>query len=89
MEWAGAVYADVKATSGATAVQAVWSSRPWLREIELGSARDQAEFEALKAAAQQRLKAGQLEFGLGLEHAGGGRAASTLASRVLVRILVK
>jgi hypothetical protein len=50
----------VKTTSGATAVQVVWSSRRGSREIEhLGSAHDEAELEALKAAAQQRIAAGQ------------------------------
>src|SRR5215469_10396133 len=63
----------VKTTSGATAVQVVWSSRRGSREIEhLGSAHDEAELEALKAAAQQRIAAGQLELALGLEPAGGG-----------------
>src|ERR1700730_5783287 len=63
----------VKTTSGATAVQVVWSSRRGSREIEhLGSAHDEAELEALKAAAQQRIAVGQLELGLGLEPAGGG-----------------
>ena len=63
----------VKTASGATAVQVVWSSRRGAREIEhLGSAHDEEELEALKAAARQRLAAGQLELGLGLEPAGGG-----------------
>ena len=63
----------VKTTSGATAVQVVWSSRRGSREIEhLGSAHDAAEVEALKAAAQQRIAAGQMELDLGLEPAGGG-----------------
>jgi hypothetical protein len=63
----------VKITSGATAVQVVWSSRRRSRKIEhLGSALDEAALEALKAAAQQQIAAGQLEFGLGLEPAGGG-----------------
>ena len=63
----------VKTTSGATAVQVVWSSRRGSRKIEhLGSAHDEAELEALKAAAQQRIAAGQLELSLGLEAAGGG-----------------
>jgi hypothetical protein len=44
-----------------------------VREIEhLGSAHDEAEREALKAAARQRIAAGQLELDLGLEPAGGG-----------------
>jgi hypothetical protein len=63
----------VKTTSGATAVQVVWSSRRGSREIEhLGSAHGEAELEALKAAARQRIEVGQLELGLGLEPAGGG-----------------
>jgi hypothetical protein len=61
----------VKTTSGATAVQVVWSSRRGSPEIEhLGSAHDEAEPEALRAAAQQRIAAGQPELGLGLEPAG-------------------
>jgi hypothetical protein len=63
----------VKTTSGATGVQVVWSSRRGSREIEhLGSAHDEAELETLKAAALQRIAAGQLELGLGLEPARGG-----------------
>ena len=62
----------VKTKSGATAVQIVYSSRQGSREIEhFGSAHDEAELETLKAAARQRLAAGQLELGLGLEPAGG------------------
>ena len=38
----------------------------------LGSAHDEAALEALKAAAQQRIAAGQPELSLGLEPAGGG-----------------
>jgi hypothetical protein len=63
----------VRTKSGATAVQVVWSSRRGSREIEhLGSAHDDAELEALRAAAQQRVAAGQAELDLGLEPAGGG-----------------
>jgi hypothetical protein len=63
----------VRTTSGATAVQVVCSSRRGSREIEhLGSAHDEAELESLKAAAQQRIAAGQQELDLGLESAGGG-----------------
>ena len=63
----------VKTKSGATAVQVVWSSRRGSREIEhLGSAHDDAELEALKAAARQRIAAGQLELDLGVAPAGGG-----------------
>jgi hypothetical protein len=51
----------VRTTSGATAVQIVRSSRRGSRPIEhLGSAHDEAELEALKAAAEQRIAAGQL-----------------------------
>ena len=43
----------VKTASGATAVQMVWSSRRGSRRIEhLGSAHDDAELEAFKAAAR-------------------------------------
>ena len=60
----------VKTKSGATAVQVVWASRRGSREIEhLGSAHDEAELEVLKAAARQRVAAGQLELDLAL---GGG-----------------
>jgi hypothetical protein len=63
----------VKTTSGATAVQVVWSSRRGSRKIEhVGSAHDEAELEVLKAAAQQRIAAGQPELDLGLDPAGGG-----------------
>ena len=66
----------VKTASGATAVQIVHSSRRGSRDIEhLGSAHDDAELELLKAAARQRLAAGQGELDLGLERrpAGGRR----------------
>jgi hypothetical protein len=63
----------VRTKSGATAVQVVWSSRRGSREIEhLGSAHDEAELEILRAAAQQRVAAGQLELDLGLQAAEGG-----------------
>jgi hypothetical protein len=56
----------VRTASGATAVQIVWSSRRGSRSIEhVGSAHDHAELEALKAAARQRLTAGQAELGTG------------------------
>jgi DDE family transposase len=57
----------VKTASGAVAVQIVWSSRRGSRSIEhLGSAHDDQELEALRAAARQRLAAGQGELDLGL-----------------------
>ena len=56
----------VKTASVATAVQIVWSSRRGSRNIEhVGSAHEDAELVALKAAARQRLAAGQLELDLG------------------------
>jgi hypothetical protein len=52
---------------GAAAVQIVWSSRRGSRKIaHIGSAHDDAELEALNAAARQRLAAGQAELDLGL-----------------------
>jgi hypothetical protein len=63
----------VRTASGATAVQSVWSSRRGSRDIEhLGSAHDETELEVLKAAAGQRIAAGQGELDLGLEPAAGG-----------------
>jgi hypothetical protein len=66
----------VRTASGTTAVQVVWSSQRGSREIEhIGSAHDEAELEALKAAARQRMAGGQGELSLGLEpaaQAGGG-----------------
>jgi hypothetical protein len=57
----------VKTTSGATAVQIVHSSHRGSRDIEhIGSAHDDVELELLKAAARQRLAAGQGELDLGL-----------------------
>jgi hypothetical protein len=57
----------VKTSSGATAVQIVWSTRRGSRNIEhLGSAHDEAGVAALKAAAAQRLAAGQAQLDLGL-----------------------
>ena len=62
----------VKTTSGATAVQIVHSSRRGSRDIEhLGSAHNDVELELLKAAARQRLAAGQGELDLGTGAPGG------------------
>jgi len=67
----------VKTASGAIAVQIVYSSRRGSRSIEhLGSAHDDGELEALKAAARQRLVAGQGELDLGL--AAGASASGPL-----------
>jgi hypothetical protein len=61
----------VKTASGARAVQIVYSSRRGSRDIEhVGSAHDDAELEVSKAAARQRLAAGQGELDLGLASAG-------------------
>lgn len=58
----------VKTASGATAVQIVWSSRRGSRSIEhLGSAHDEAQLEALKAAAATRLAQGQQTLDLGID----------------------
>ena len=58
----------VKTSSGATAVQIVWSTRRGSRKIEhLGSAHDEAGGAALKAAAAQRLADGQAQLDLGLD----------------------
>ncbi|HEX5200921.1 MAG TPA: IS1634 family transposase, partial [Actinoplanes sp.] len=57
----------VKTASGATAVQIVYSNRRGSRDIEhIGSAHDEARLELLKAAARQRLAAGQGELDLGM-----------------------
>jgi hypothetical protein len=57
----------VKTASGARAVQIVYSRRKGSRRIEhIGSAHDEVELELLKAAARQRMAAGQGELDLGL-----------------------
>jgi len=72
----------VKTASGATAVQVVYSSRRGSRQIDhLGSAHDEAELEALKAAARQRLAGGQTELDLGLGAAAGSGPLPITASR--------
>ncbi len=67
----------VKTAPGATAVQIVYSSRRGARDIDhVGSARDDAEVEVLKAVARQRIAAGQGELDLGLALSGtGGQGA--------------
>jgi len=73
----------VKTTSGATAVQIVHSSRRGSRDIEhLGSAHDDVELELLKAAARQRLAAGQGELDLGLDAGSPGGPLPITASRM-------
>src|SRR6476620_172042 len=66
----------VKTSSGATAVQIVWSWRMGSRSIEhIGSAHDDVELAALKTAAAERLAGGQTELDLGLS---GGAEPGTL-----------
>jgi len=73
----------VKTASGALAVQIVWSSRRGSRNIEhIGSAHDDAELEALKAAARQRLAAGQMELDLCLGSAGPAGPLQIASSRM-------
>jgi Transposase DDE domain len=73
----------VKTASGATAVQIVYSWHRGSREIEhLGSAHDAVELELLKAAARQRLAAGQGELDLGLDTAAPAGPLPITASRM-------
>jgi len=73
----------VKTASGATAVQIVYSSHRGSRDIEhLGSAHDGAELELLKAAARQRLAAGQGELDLGLAVGAPGGPLPITSSRM-------
>ena len=72
----------VKTASGATAVQIVHSHRGGSRKIEhIGSAHTEAELEALRAAAAQRLARGQGELDLGLAVADGSGPLPILATR--------
>jgi hypothetical protein len=74
----------VKTSSGATAVQIVYSYHRGSRQIEhIGSAHDDAELELLKAVARQRLAAGQgvLDLGPGFGSSGGAPLPIT-ASRM-------
>jgi len=73
----------VKTSSGATAVQIVWSTRRGSRQIEhLGSAHHDGEVEALKAAARQRLAEGQGALDLGLNPVGvDGEPLEIVASK--------
>lgn len=72
----------VKTSSGATAVQIVWSSRRGSRSIEhIGSAHDEAALAALKAAAAQRLAAGQAELDLGVAGRPGSEPLSITSTR--------
>jgi hypothetical protein len=72
----------VRTASGATAVQIVYSTRRGSRDIEhVGSAHDDAELEALKAAARQRLAAGQGVLDLDLDAAAEGGPLEITATR--------
>jgi hypothetical protein len=64
-------------------VQIVHSSRRGSRDIEhIGSAHDEAELEALKTAASQRLAEDQRELDLGLDAAVGAGPLEITASRM-------
>lgn len=74
----------VRTASGATAVQIVWSTRRGARDIEhVGSAHDDAELEALRAAANQRLAGGQGELDLGVAGPAGQGGTAELPSGTL------
>jgi len=63
----------VRTAFGAAAAQVVYSSHRGSRNIEhIGSPHDDPELELLKAAARQRLAAGQGELELGLDTAAIG-----------------
>jgi hypothetical protein len=63
----------VKTSSGARAVQVVYSNRRGARTMEhIGCAHDEVELELLKTVARQRLAAGQVELDLGLGPSSGG-----------------
>jgi hypothetical protein len=73
----------VKTSSGATAVQIVYSSHRGSREIEhIGSAHDDVELVLLKAAARQRLAAGQGVLDLGLDVGAPGGPLPITGSRM-------
>jgi Transposase DDE domain len=73
----------VKTSSGATAVQIVYSSHRGSRDIEhIGSAHDDVELELLKAVARQRLAAGQGELELGLDTAAPGGPLPITSTRM-------
>lgn len=73
----------VKTASGATAVQIVWSSRRGSRSIEhIGSAHDETELAALKAAAAERLMAGQAVLDLGVAGPAGAEPLPITSSQM-------
>jgi hypothetical protein len=78
----------VKTSSGATAVQIVYSSHRGSRDIEhLGSAHSDAEVELMKAAARQKLAAGQDELDLGLRPAASGSGPLPITSSRMGHLL--
>ena len=73
----------MKTSSGGTAVEVVWSYQRGSRKIEhIGSAHDDGELGALKAAARQRLAAGQGELDLGLDTGAPGGPLPITSSRM-------
>lgn len=75
----------VETASGATAVQIVYSNRRGSRQIEhIGSAHDEQELAALKAAAASRLAAGQLHLDLGVATADGAGPLPITSARMAV-----
>ena len=71
----------VKTASGATAVQIVYSIRRGARRIEhIGSGHDEAEVEALKAAARHRLAQGQAVLDLDLDADGAAAGPARIVS---------
>ena len=73
----------VKTASGATAVQIVWSSRRGSRSIEhVGSAHDDVELAALKAAAAERLAANQAVLDLGVSPPAGSEPLPITSSQM-------
>jgi hypothetical protein len=73
----------VKTASGATAVQIVWSTRRGSRSIEhLGSAHDEAELAALKAAAAERSAANQPVLDLGVTAPAGSEPLPITSTRM-------
>ena len=72
----------VRTTSGATAVQVVWSSRRSSRHVEhFGSAHEDAELAALKQAAAELIAAGQVQLDLGLDAAAGAGPLEIVGSK--------
>jgi hypothetical protein len=72
----------VRTTSGAMAVQVVWSSRRGSGQIEhLGSAHDEAELAVLRAAAVDRIAAGRVQLDLGLDAVAGAGRLEIVGSR--------